>query len=209
VTRAGGIVLAGGRSSRMGLDKALLDRLGVPLVSYVSSVLSEAVDGPVVVVRGAGATLGGLVEGIEVVQDALPDQGPLEGLRAGLAALAGRADVAFVASVDLPLLRVELVRAVMGALEAHPEAQVVVPRVGGHRHPLAAAYRLEVLATVEALLEAGERRLGLVPERCVAVELDAATLLADGALARADPELASLVDVDSPAELRAALARLG
>ncbi len=201
-------MLAGGRSSRMGFDKALLDRRGIPLVSYVSSVVSEAVDGPVVVVRSAGSTLVGLQEDVEVVRDAVPDQGPLEGLRAGLEALGRRADVAFVASVDLPLLRVELVRAVVGALEAHPEAQVAVPLTLGHRHPLAAAYRLGVLATVEELLEAGERRLGLVLERCVTVDLDAAGLLADGALAQADPELASLVDVDSPRELRAALARL-
>lgn len=209
MTRVGGIVLAGGRSSRMGSDKALLDRLGVPLVAYVASVLREAVDGPVVVVRGAGSAPVELQEGVEVVHDAVPDQGPLEGLRAGLEALDGRAEAVFVASVDLPLLRVELVRAVLGALEAHPEAHVVLPLTLGHRHPLAAAYRLEVRETVDALLEAGERRLGLVPERCVAVELDAATLLTDDALARADPELASLVDVDSPAELRDALARLG
>src|SRR5262245_51158105 len=95
----GGIVLAGGRSTRMGEDKALLDWEGVPLVVHVCEQVRRAVDGPLVVVAAEGQALPGL-DGSEVVTDLEPDRGPLEGLRTGLAALAPRADVAFVTSVD-------------------------------------------------------------------------------------------------------------
>ena len=70
----------------------------------------------VVVVAAAGQELPPLPPGVQVVHDAAPDNGPLQGLLAGLHALAGRCDAAFVAACDLPGLTPELVRAVLAGL---------------------------------------------------------------------------------------------
>lgn len=200
------IVLAGGRSRRMGADKALLEWGGGTLVAHVTGVLRTAVDGPVVVVRGVGQTLPPL-PGVELAYDALPDAGPLEGLRAGLRALDRRAEIAFVASVDLPLLRPALVRCVVDALRADPQAQLAAPEVGGRVQPLAAAYRLSILPALEQLLAAGERRVVALVEQCRTVVLDEDALLSDPGVLAADPRLESLVDADTAGELAAARRR--
>ncbi|MET0188574.1 MAG: molybdenum cofactor guanylyltransferase, partial [Pseudonocardia sediminis] len=148
-----GIVVAGGRSSRMGSSKAWLDWHGVPLLSRTVALLGRALDGPLVVVRGAGQELPELPAGTEVVDDPVPDRGPLPAIGVGLARVADRVDAAFVASVDIPLLRPEFVAAVLGALDgAH---DVVLPVAHGHHQPLAAAYRTSLAPTIAELVEAG------------------------------------------------------
>jgi molybdenum cofactor guanylyltransferase len=194
-----GIVLAGGRSSRMGRPKAWLDRGGVPLLAHVVGVVGTVVDGPVVVVRAPGQELPTVAA--EVVEDPVEGRGPLQGIAAGLAAVGARAEVAFVASVDLPMLRPEYVRRVLDLLGGH---EIVLPVVHGHHQPLAAAYRTALAPRVAGLLADGRTR----PPDLFAVSdvhrPDAAELLADPALAAADPELSSLVNVNTPEEYAAA-----
>ncbi len=115
MTTAGGIVLCGGRSSRMGTPKAWLPVGGDTFLGRTVRVVS-AVCSPVVVVAAVGQELPPLPAGVEVVRDGAPDNGPLQGLLAGLDALVGRCDVAFVAACDLPGLTPELVAAVLAGL---------------------------------------------------------------------------------------------
>src|SRR3954453_4940984 len=98
-----GVVLAGGRSVRVGRPKAALEWHGSTLLRRVTGLVARAVDGPVIVVRAPGQDLPALA-GVEVVEDPREGEGPLQGIAAGLRALDGRADIAFVAAVDLPLL---------------------------------------------------------------------------------------------------------
>ena len=107
--RLGAIVLAGGRSSRMGAPKALLDWHGGTLVRRVTGILQRIAD-PVVVVHADGQELPPLV-GVERVVDRAPDRGPLEGIAAGLRAVAGRCPAVFVSGTDLPFLHPDLVLA--------------------------------------------------------------------------------------------------
>src|SRR4051812_34909297 len=99
---AAGVVLEGGRSRRMGRPKATLEWHGSTLVRRVGGLLARAVDGPVIVVTAPGQALPALP--FEVVEDAREGQGPLQGIAAGLGALRGRAALAFVSAVDVPLL---------------------------------------------------------------------------------------------------------
>src|ERR671910_789360 len=101
---AAGIILAGGRSSRMGTPKAALEWHGSTLLRRVTGVVARAVDGPVVVVRAPGQELPTLAAGIRVVEDPAEGRGPIQGLAAGLAAVAGEAEGPYVSSTDLPLL---------------------------------------------------------------------------------------------------------
>ena len=86
------IVLAGGRSSRMGAPKASLEWHGSTLLRRVTGIVARSVaPGPVVVVAAAGQDLPALPDGIEVVADAREGRGPLQGLAARLATIGDRA----------------------------------------------------------------------------------------------------------------------
>lgn len=202
---AAGIVLAGGRSSRMGTPKAWLDWHGTPLLARTVRVVGEAVDGPVVVVRAAGQELPALPAGVEVVDDPVPDLGPLPAIGVGLAAAGGRHPAAFVAAVDLPLLHPAFVTCVLDALGADDD--VALPVAHGHHQPLAAAYRTSLAAAIAELTAAGLGRPPSLFDRCRVRRLTEDDLRADPSLALADPGLASLTNVNTPDEYASALAR--
>ena len=111
-----GVVLAGGRSSRMGTPKAALEWHGSTLLRRTVGIVARATSGPVVVVRAIGQDLPELPEGALVADDPREGKGPVQGIAAGLAALSGRADVAFVSSTDMPFLHPAFVRRVLGVL---------------------------------------------------------------------------------------------
>ncbi len=169
----------------------------------MTGLVARAVDGPVILVAAEGQELPELGIGVEVVWDASPGRGPLEGLRAGIAALAGSVDAAYVSATDVPLLHPRLVTLVIEALAA--DVDVALPCIGGHRQLLAGAYRTAVLPRIEELLASGQRRLGRLVELGRVRELQAGELLADSLLGRADPELESLHSLDEPAAYRRAL----
>jgi molybdenum cofactor guanylyltransferase len=202
---AAGIVLAGGRSSRMGTPKAALEWHGSTLLRRIVGLVERGVDGPVVVVRAPGQELPALPASVEVVEDAREGRGPLQGLAAGLAALDGRAEAAYASSTDAPLLHPAFVRRVVGALDA--DVDVVLPRAGGFPHPLAAAYRTALLPLVERLLAEDRLRPAFLFDECRVLRLDEDALLADPALARADPALDSVLNLNEPADYQAARAR--
>jgi molybdopterin-guanine dinucleotide biosynthesis protein A len=199
VTRFAGIVLAGGRSSRMGRSKALLDWHGTPLVVHLCRLLRAELGGPLVVVRAAGQALPALPAGVEVVEDERADRGPLEGIAAGLRTVATRADAAYVSATDVPLLVPAVVRLATSALQDGVDA--VVPRIGDRMYPLTAAYRVSLLPLVEGLL-AGERLRALDLVETIAVRW-----LSEDELRAVDPELDSFRNVNTPADYEAALAR--
>jgi molybdenum cofactor guanylyltransferase len=205
VARAAGIVLAGGRSSRMGTPKAALEWHGSTLLRRVTGIVGRAVGGPVVVVRAPGQELPELGEGIEVVEDAREGRGPLQGLAAGMGALRGRADVAYASSTDVPLLHPRFVQRVLAAFG--DDVDVVLPHVGGFRHPLAAAYRVELVDAVERLIAEDRMKPAFLFEECRMRQLDAEALLADPMLAALDPDLDSVLNLNEPADYEAARGR--
>jgi molybdenum cofactor guanylyltransferase len=198
-------VLAGGRSSRMGSAKAALPWHGSTLLRRVTGIVARCVAGPVVVVRAPGQELPGLNPGVEVVQDAQEHRGPLEGLAAGLEAIADRADVVYVSSTDLPLLHPAFVQHVVASLDGG--ADVVLPEVDGYRQPLAAAYRTDLLATVQELVAADRLRPAFLFERCRVRHLSDEALRTDPMLQRLDPALDSVSNLNEPSDYEAAHAR--
>lgn len=200
-----GIVLAGGRSSRMGSPKAALEWHGSTLLRRTVSILARVTGGPVVVVRAAGQPLPALPPDAEVVDDPRPGQGPVQGIAAGLAALAGRADTAFVSATDLPFLHPAFVSRVLRAA-GRDGADVALPVARGYPQPLAAAYRTALAPVADKLVAAGRLRPAFLFGECTVHRLDEPALRADPALAAADPALDSLVNINDPADYQAALA---
>ena len=194
------VVLAGGRSSRMGSPKAALPWHGSTLLRRVTGLVARGVDGPVVVVRAAGQPLPSLPPQVEVVEDAVEAAGPLQGIAAGLAALADRAATAFVCSTDLPHLHPSFVRAVT---RAGADVDVALPVLGGHRQPLAASYRTGLAGQALALLAEGRGRPAFLLEGARVAVLDEQALRAAGL---GDAALRSAEGVNTPQEYAAALA---
>jgi molybdopterin-guanine dinucleotide biosynthesis protein A len=200
-----GIVLAGGRSSRMGTPKAALEWHGSTLLRRTADIASRATDGPVVVVRAQGQALPALPRQVEVIDDPREGLGPIQGLAAGLAVIAGRAEIAFVCSTDMPFLHPAFVRRVLRA--AAEGADVGLPIARGYPQPLAAAYRTTLAPVAERLVKEGRLRPAFLFDECVVTRLDEAALRADPILAALDPDLDSVVNINEPADYEAARSR--
>jgi molybdopterin-guanine dinucleotide biosynthesis protein A len=135
--------------------------------------LTSAVVTPTVVVAGPDQDIPPLAHDVAVVRDAEKGRGPLQGLAAGLAALRGNAEAAYVTSCDVPFVQAAFIRRLIDLLGGY---WICVPHVGGYHHPLAAVYRLQVAEAVSELLDQNRLRpyflFERVPTRVVeAVEL--------------------------------------
>ena len=195
----GGIILCGGRSSRMGVPKLALPFGPELMLQRVVRLLSEVVQ-PIVIVAAPGQELPELPAGVIVTRDDREGRGPLEGLAAGLRALPEAVEAAYATSCDVPLLVPGFVRRMIELLGEH---QIAVPKTDEYQHPLAAVYRRDVLPTVEALLADDRLRpvflFDAVPTRRVTPE----------ELEDVDPELLTLENLNYPADYLAALSRAG
>jgi molybdopterin-guanine dinucleotide biosynthesis protein A len=196
----------------MGTAKAGLEWHGSTLLYRATAVVARAVDGPVVVVAARGQELPELPAGVAVVEDPVEGLGPMQGLAAGLAAVADRAGVAFVCSTDLPFLHPAYVRRVLRGLTDDTDGErtdgghfdVALPMARGFRQPLAAAYRTRIAGLVADLVARGDDRPGMIFRHCAVAQLDDAALLADAELAARDPELDSVLNVNTPGDYAAA-----
>jgi len=200
-----GVVLAGGRSSRMGTPKAALEWHGSTLLRRTVGILARATGGPVVVVRAKGQQLPALPKDVELIDDPQEGKGPVQGLAAGLSALTGQADVAFVSSTDMPFLHPAFVRRVLRAVQEG--ADVGLPIARGYPQPLAAAYQTSLAPVAEALVRAERLRPAFLFEQCAVWRLDEAALRDDPVLAALDPDLDSVVNINEPDDYRQARAQ--
>jgi molybdopterin-guanine dinucleotide biosynthesis protein A len=205
--RRGAVILAGGRSERMGRPKAFLEIDGEPLLARVARIVRDACE-IAVVVGTPGEPLPALPEGVRRVDDP-PDrahEGPLSGLAAGLEALNDEGvQLAYLGAVDAVFLEPAHVRWMLDTLAADRRHAAVVPESGpfddGSRvlHPLAGAVRVPVaLATVAALLRSGQRAARALYEGLGARRIGMAEL----------PDPRALRDCDTPQDFADALAEL-
>jgi molybdopterin-guanine dinucleotide biosynthesis protein A len=138
-----------------------------------------------------------------VVFDPVDDRGPLAAITAAEPALARAVERVFVVSTDLPRFHAALVLALDARLG---DREAAVPLIDGRPQPLVALYRRSVLRRANSRVEAGERRAMALVEACDARLVTALELVLDPALARVDPGLDALVDVDTPDALARLLA---
>ncbi|MEM8964559.1 MAG: molybdenum cofactor guanylyltransferase [Acidobacteriota bacterium] len=158
VERPVGVVLAGGRSRRMGRDKAVLMVDGETLAGRATRLLGAVCDEVVVADRGRG-----VVPGQRSLDDG-PGAGPAAGILGAAAACPGRP--LLVLACDMPRVSLD----VLHALDRTVKGEAVVPR---HRdelgdisiEPLCALYRLRALEVLRARVERGElAMMGLIDQ---------------------------------------------
>jgi len=145
-------VLAGGKSRRMGADKAFL-RWGDESLLDRELKLARAVAEEVRIV-GDGKKFGGF--GCVVVEDIYRDRGPLGGIHAALTG--SGSELNLMLAVDLPLMTPEFLTYLISQARK-AGAIVTVPNAGGGLQPLCAVYRREFAGIAEASLRAGKNKI--------------------------------------------------
>jgi molybdopterin-guanine dinucleotide biosynthesis protein A len=183
----------------MGQPKAWLPFGPELMLERVVRILSEVVS-PIVVVAAQGQDVPRLPADVAIARDEHEALGPLAGLAVGLAAMGDRVDAAYASSCDVPLLQPGFVVAVIAALGDH---DLAIPRDGQYHHPLAAIYRTRLVPTIHELIATNRLRPFYLLERSRAREIDVAELR------RADPDLSSLRNINTPDDYAAVLKEAG
>jgi len=196
---AGGIVLCGGRSTRMGVPKATLPFGPETMLQRVVRLLGTVVS-PIVVVAAREQSVPEVPADVKITHDEREQRGPLEGLRAGLKALPDSVDVAYITSCDVPLLEPAFVTRMVELLGDH---DIAVMEIDGFPHPLSAVYRRDTLRHVEALLEQDKLRPVFLFDAVRTRRVRPEEMLS------ADPQLRTLRNLNTREDYLAALADAG
>jgi len=183
-------VQAGGRSSRMGSDKALLRLDGIPLIERLLQRVSGLGE-EILITTNRPQDYQYL--GLRMASDPEPGAGALHGLRTALEAARGQ--TVLVLACDMPFVSRPLLEHMLQLAEA---ADLVVPRRGGEYEPLHAVYSKGCLPALEAALQQGQRRMisffpSLNLHTVEQEEID-----------RLDPEGLSFFNVNTPEDLQKA-----
>jgi molybdopterin-guanine dinucleotide biosynthesis protein A len=157
--QATAIIMAGGDSRRMGIDKSMLLIKDKPIIQHICDQL-----------RGTFSQI--LIStddvekyaflGFDCIQDKIPGQGPLMGIASTLEASAN--EVNFVVACDIPHIDIRLIRKMLA--DGHA-ADMVIPTTGSDKYePLFGVYRKSSLETINALLSSGTRKISDVFAQC-------------------------------------------
>ncbi|WP_159522327.1 molybdenum cofactor guanylyltransferase [Sunxiuqinia indica] len=145
-----GIILAGGKSSRMGQDKALIDYQGKKLIEYAIDLLRPLCSHMLISANQSGYDQFGLT----VVNDVYPDCGPIGGLHAALSG--SKTDWNIVVSCDTPNLNSLLFQFLLAKKE---DAQAIIPKHDKGVEPMAALYNKELIGFLEEKIKHGDLKL--------------------------------------------------
>src|SRR5712692_2207462 len=188
---ASAIILAGGKSSRMGRPKALLPFAGEPLIVHTVRTLRQLF-ADIVVVTAPAQELPSLP--VTLVRDEVAYQGPVGGICYGLEA--ARTDVCFVTSCDAPFLNLALISYLLSYIADY---DVVVPHWQDRLQPLHAVYRRSVMPLLHEQLKRGELRPIFLYQKVRTREVSV------DEIRRFDPEGLSFRNMNSPEDYQAAL----
>jgi molybdopterin-guanine dinucleotide biosynthesis protein A len=187
-------VLAGGRSSRMGRDKAFLQLHGRTLLDHaLQTARSVATNVSVVGQREKFGSYG------EVVQDTFRERGPLGGIHAALRA--SKTDLNLILAVDTPFVGSAVLEYLINVAETSGKL-VAVPRVAGHLQTLCAVYRREFAEIAEKSLNAGKNRIDPL------FTPDVAQVISEEEMQALAFDPAMFDNLNTPEEYERALARL-
>lgn len=179
------VVLAGGRSRRMGRDKATLSTAGQTLTDRIIERLSPVVD-EVIVATGARELEPSVGRS---VNDHFAGAGPLAGIHAGLRAAAF--DHVWVVACDYPDVDPGIGRQLRQVVTGFDAA---VPLIAGRAQGVCAVYSVGLASLIERLIASGQRSVGALLESCRVRYLDEAELR------QVDPELTSFRNLNTPAD---------
>jgi molybdopterin-guanine dinucleotide biosynthesis protein A len=193
MTAITGIVLAGGKGTRLGgCDKAFLRIDGEPIIARTLRTLRSLCSQTIVVTQHPERFRG---LDTEVASDVYPGYGPLAGIHAGL--LAAREAIAFVVACDMPTLEPDVVSFLVDRMGPDPSTgpDAIVPCWEGDVEPLHAVYAARCAVRIESCLRLGERSVRAFLD---GIRVD---YVPEAVLARLPGAARSFTNVNTPAEL--------
>lgn len=190
-----GVLLAGGRSTRMGMDKRVLSIGGSTMLERSLAVLQEVFQNVSVVVADE-LPIG--VTGISLWRDLIPNRGSLGGIYTGIRL--AKTPYIFVAACDMPFLKATLIRYLVSLKD---EVDIVMPRWGRNSHPTHAVYGHHCVPVMEDMMRSSHLSIReLVLSRTLRVRW-----VEQPELNRFDPEGWSFFNVNTPGDLQQARQR--
>jgi molybdopterin-guanine dinucleotide biosynthesis protein A len=156
VPRRAGFVIAGGKSTRMGVDKVFLEFEGQTLLERTLGAMNSVCD--CVSIVGDPAKFGKHKFDF-VIEDIFPDCGPLAGIHAALRHTSSELNL--MLAVDMPFVSPELLAFLFELAENNSEI-VTVPQLNRRTQPLCGIYRREFADVAEAALRAGRYKIDAV-----------------------------------------------
>lgn len=188
-----GVVLAGGKSKRMGMDKRHLSVHGKPLLDRVTSVLLELF--PEVLLVLAEEDISRQDDRMRIVTDLIPDCAAVGGLYTGLSH--SRYPRVFVVACDMPFINPAVIELFLQKIDA---TDIVMAQLVTGLQPLHGLYSKQCLPVLKEMIDARDLRLqniadkqGLTVHRVPETEIR-----------RLDPQLLSFLNLNSPADLELA-----
>ena len=153
------IILAGGKSSRIGTDKGMLSINGQTMLEHICKQLHGTFS-QILISAGDAEEYG--FAGFEVVRDEVPGQGPLMGIASALEASAN--EINFIVACDIPYIEMGCVRKMLTEAKG---ADIVVPTTDDRKYePLFAVYRKSALDAIKRTLRKGGRKISDVFDMC-------------------------------------------
>jgi len=153
-----GIILSGGKSSRMGKDKGFLTFNGKSFIQHSIDALKPVVTEIIIVSDNKKYD----VFGLKRIEDAIENAGPLAGIYSGLKY--SNTDYNLVLSCDIPLINTTILQKLVDAVD--DDSEIIQIESQGKTMPLIALYKKQCEHTFLKLLTDGERRLQFAVNQC-------------------------------------------
>ena len=154
-----GIILSGGKSSRMGSDKGFMSYNGKPFIQHSIEALKPLVMEIIIVSNNVDYD----VFGLKRIEDVMENAGPLAGLYSGLHQ--SKTDYNLVLSCDIPLINTSILQRLVDAID--DDSEIIQIESQGKTMPLIALYRKQCEHIFLKLLNEGERRLQFAVNQCL------------------------------------------
>lgn len=183
-----GVILAGGKSSRYGANKAFVEVDGIPLIERVAGILQSIFEQTVIVTNSPEEYS---YLNMPMRRDIIPGLGPLGGIFTGLQMISGKAG--FFVACDMPFLNPDLIRYMVGIKDAF---DVVVPKITWKMEALHAMYGTKCTPHIEKLIHSENFQIVRL-FKYVSVRY-----VGEDEIMQFDPELKSFFNINRPEEIR-------
>ena len=184
------VILAGGKSSRFGSDKAFIKIEGAPLIRKQIKILKNIFK-KIIIVTNTPAKY--KLKNVKVISDIIPGLGPLSGIHAGLSA--SDSFYNFVMACDMPFITLSLIRYIMRNKNSY---DIIIPKIDKKTHPLFGVYSKNCIPVIEKMLKQDKLNVS-----SLFIKVKSRFILKEE-IEKFDTDLSSLININTKEELEVA-----
>lgn len=190
-----GIILAGGKNSRMGTNKAFL-KIGNKRIIDNILFIYKRIFNDIIIVTNTPEEYNYL--GVKLIKDIIPGCGPIGGIYSGL--LASKEEHCFVAACDMPFIKEKFIKYIISFKNS--DFDVVVPVISARYNPLFALYSKKCLSIIKDNIAKGDYKIINIFSKVRLKEIG------EDEIKKIDPEFNSLININTPEEYKKVLKNL-